>query len=216
MRTKFVDLTGRKINSLLVLRESHSKNGRLYWLCRCVCGNETAIGSSSLLSRGGQHSCGCLTKKILSDCRTTHGHGKGTLTYKSWRAMKGRCDLKSHKSYSSYGGAGISYDPRWKSFDAFLADMGVRPEGHTLGRIDHKKDYEKSNCEWQPHKKQARERSSSRFIEHQGATQSLVEWARETGIPRDTLAFRLNHGWPVSAALTTPVKVQKNNRSTVE
>lgn len=95
-----------------------------------------------------------------------HGH-RGSLgsnrtpTYNSWRAMKMRLTQKTHESYSWYGGRGITMDPRWDKFEAFLADMGERPEGKTLDRIDPNGNYTKDNCKWSTAKQQARNKRAS-------------------------------------------------------
>jgi hypothetical protein len=85
----------------------------------------------------------------------THGHGgkgaKRSPTFKSWMAMKIRCDYAYTSGYKYYGGKGISYDPEWKKFENFLKDMGERPsEDFDLSRRDHSKDYSKDNCMWSP------------------------------------------------------------------
>ena len=80
----------------------------------------------------------------------THGQrSANTPAYLTWRGMKERCHNKRHKSYPAYGGAGIWVCDEWRaSFMAFFADMGPRPEGHTLDRIDPSKGYYKANCRW--------------------------------------------------------------------
>lgn len=81
-----------------------------------------------------------------------HGaHGSQSLTHKSWLGMKVRCTYPYTSGYKYYGGRGIGFDPRWKKFETFLADMGERPsELHDLSRLDHDKDYSKENCIWEP------------------------------------------------------------------
>lgn len=97
--------------------------------------------------------------------RERHGHsvngpdGKPTRTYHTWRAMRKRCLYPSHHRYPRYGGRGITICPEWDDFSKFLADMGERPEGRTLDRIDTDGNYELSNCRWATPKEQRANRS---------------------------------------------------------
>ena len=80
-----------------------------------------------------------------------HGHtkaGKHSRTYNSWRNLRRRCDDPNNPDYKHYGGRGIKYDPRWDFFENFLADMGERPDGMTLDRIDNDGHYVVHNCQW--------------------------------------------------------------------
>lgn len=82
--------------------------------------------------------------------RIRHGEFGGfSLTYNSWRAMKQRCDNPKNAKYQYYGGRGVTYDPRWKTFEVFEADMGSRIFGQTLGRYKHDLPYCEGNCFWQ-------------------------------------------------------------------
>lgn len=83
--------------------------------------------------------------------RLVHGHSSRvgvSPTYISWIGMRSRCDYPTHRKYHLYGGVGITYDPRWKDFKTFLADMGERPEGKTLDRKENHLGYHKENCVW--------------------------------------------------------------------
>lgn len=79
--------------------------------------------------------------------RTSHGMS-GTKTYRAWAHMKGRCTNPNLPVWDHYGGRGITYSPKWRSFESFYADMGECPEGMSLDRIDNDKGYESGNCRW--------------------------------------------------------------------
>lgn len=90
-----------------------------------------------------------------------HGHAKASgfsATYNTWRGMTDRCGNPNNTAYAHYGAKGIAVCHRWSDFSAFLADMGERPEGMTLDRIDGSKGYSKDNCRWASAKEQAENR----------------------------------------------------------
>ena len=100
-----------------------------------------------------------------------------TPTYRSWEAMKARCNLPSNNRYKYYGAKGITYPAAWESFTGFLADMGERPEGTTLDRIDTAKNYSKENCRWADIETQNRNRS---VPHHSSSGVKGVSWQAST------------------------------------
>jgi hypothetical protein len=106
----------------------------------------------------------------------------------------------------NYGGRGVTVDPRWRSFEKFLADMGERPEGTTLDRIDGNGNYELSNCRWADSLTQGGNRANNRRINYQGGYLTASEWARVTGLPRSVIYMRVfGYGWTPEETLSTPV-----------
>ena len=151
---KFIDLTGKKFNRLLVLSRAESNLGRTRWNCLCDCGNVKIINGLRLKNESSR-SCGCLQKEQQSErikkSNTIHGHnikGAQSRTHKSWVSMHHRCRGKNYTDYHRYGGRGIFVWERWSDFKNFLEDMGERPENKTLDRIDVDWNYEPSNCRW--------------------------------------------------------------------
>ena len=155
------------------------------------------------LKRGTTVSCGCYQKKRSSErlkgAATTHGRSTaGDPTYKAWKRMKHRCYQPAAKTYPSYGGRGIEVCERWRdSFENFLADMGERPEGTTLDRIDTDGDYEPGNCRWATRREQDGNKSNSIRVTVGDRTMCLYHWAEKLGINANTLYYRYRVGkWP--------------------
>lgn len=137
-------LEGQVFGFLTVVKKSEEKmaNRNFLWECSCECGN-IVFASSNTLMKNEKKSCGCKTKAETSG---THGM-HGTRTWQSWSSMIERCTKEYHKSYKYY--KDVPVDPAWlDSFEAFYGDMGERPEGMTLDRIDSTKGYFKENCRW--------------------------------------------------------------------
>jgi hypothetical protein len=130
-----------------------------------------------------------------------HGHtwdgGGKSPTYQSWRAMKRRCRDDQRDNAEHYIGRGIDYDPRWESFENFLADMGVRPSGKTLERRDNDKGYNKDNCDWATPIQQTRNRSVTIQVTIGEETMPIAAWAERLGITWRALYERFKRGtWP--------------------
>ena len=116
----------------------------------------------------------------------------GTSTYRSWAAMKTRCSNPNCKDYPRYGGRGISYCAAWEDFEAFYADMGEKPDGMTLDRIDYDKGYSPENCRWATDTEQQQNKSTNVWLVYGGQRMILSDWAKHLGIPIETLRNRLS------------------------
>lgn len=135
---------------------SHIKNGHYYGIFKCDCGTIKIIERGNV-SSGKTKSCGCLKKEKMRSEKTTHGLTK-TPTYVSWAQMKTRCLNPNYSEFFYYGGRGIKICDRWSSFENFIADMGKRPKGKTLDRINTNGDYCPDNCRWATPLQQSRNR----------------------------------------------------------
>ncbi len=128
-----------------------------------------------------------------------------TPEYRCWTAMKQRCLNPKNADYPDYGGRGITICDRWmNSFENFLADMGPRPEGMTIERVEVNGGYAPENCVWASYHAQSRNTSRNIKVAFQGKTQCLKDWAAELGMDFYTLRGRLKAGWSVQDAFTKP------------
>lgn len=147
---------GDKYGRWEVIDKAEFDAKRRLWHCRCECGTKRLIMDSQL-KNGESQSCGCLRRDKCRNLNYSHGHTSSdqcanihscTRTYSTWSAMKTRCNNPKHKRFHYYGGRGITYCDKWESFEGFLADMGERPQGKSLDRIDVNGCYCKDNCRW--------------------------------------------------------------------
>jgi hypothetical protein len=161
---------------VLISREQDStylKEGyvckKAVWKCKCDCGNTKSVLLNSL-KIGNSRSCGCIQREIaakLGSESSKHGQSghkgkKGTIYYHTWAAMNQRCKNKNSPAYASYGGRGITVDPSFKDFCTFykhlLQNLGERPQGFTLDRINNDLGYIPGNIRWADRKTQANNR----------------------------------------------------------
>ena len=203
---KVIDLTGKRFGKLTVIeKHSQDKWGGWNWLCRCDCGNETVVSGGHL--RGMKtKSCGCSRKesKNFSHKMT------GSRIYSIWQAMKSRCYYDKNKRFKYYGGRGIKVCDEWKnSFISFYEwsmkngyDENAERGQCTIDRIDVNGNYEPNNCRWATIKQQANNTRRNHFIEYNGKTQTVSQWANELGVEPDSIFNRLQKGFTEEEALT--------------
>jgi hypothetical protein len=184
------------------------------WNCTCDCGSKT-IQQSSAMREGRVVSCGCYGK-TLGHLNATHGMSL-TKEYKVWQQMKKRCLDKKDKSFSNYGGRGISVCEKWiNSFECFISDIGGRPNGMSLDRIDVNGNYEPSNCRWASMKTQARNKTNNQIITFNGVSACLSEWEEITGIKHGTIRRRIKNGWSIEDALSVNVDRKAHQKKLIE
>lgn len=183
-------LVGKTFGKLTVISQTERPAGYKtqgkWWLCRCECGKEIPVQT-------GQLNFGRVTQ--CKWCRShRHTVGGETKTYRTWRSMRERCGNPNSVAYQRYGGSGITVCERWGKLENFIEDMGLRPEGMTLDRIDGTKGYEPSNCRWATRVQQARNQSNNKLDEGKvrQIKRLIVQGRSEPAIARE---FGISHGY---------------------
>lgn len=177
-----------------------------YSIFECTCGNQKEIRNDHV-RHGYIKSCGCLRREKSAEAakklthREKHGFASSS-TYGIWCSLKQRCRNPNNKFFPYYGGRGIDYCERWEKFENFLSDMGERPEGLTIERIENSLGYSPENCKWATRKEQQRNRRGCVYVEHNGQRKTLIEWYEELGIPHQTLSQRVLLGWAAEKILS--------------
>lgn len=151
------------------------------WRCRCDCGNIRDVRADDLKS-GNSKSCGCIQREKARARFLTHGQ-TGTQLHSVWVQMKQRCLNPNDDKYAAYGGRGITVCDAWRdSFEAFCRDMGERPPGHSLDRINNDGNYEPGNVRWAPSSVQSRNRRDTIWVEHDGRRMVASDFAAIMGV----------------------------------
>jgi len=135
----------------------------------------------------------------------TRAEIRKTPTYSSWNNILGRCLNPNGSGYKHYGAKGITICKRWRCYKNFLADMGERPIGTSIERIDNRKGYEPGNCRWATPHEQSRNTKTNVFLSARGETLILQDWARKLKINPCTIKHRIKMlGWDIERAIFTP------------
>lgn len=175
-------------------------------MCRCDCGTMKVVNSSALRS-GKTRSCGCLRRDVTTARSTKHGlmtRAGRHPTYYSWSNMIRRTTDSGHPRWKDWGGRGITVCDRWREYPNFLADMGLKPDGATLERLDNDKGYEPGNCIWASPAVQNRNKRSTRLTEA-----SILEiWElQDQGLPIAAIAERVGLNRHVVGTVCTTLAV---------
>jgi hypothetical protein len=185
-------MTGLLFGSLKVIQRDGWIRKEAAWRCQCECG-EIALVRGNCLRSGKATHCGCQRAVRISRTLTRHGR-TGESVYTTWTAMLGRCGNENNQNYFRYGGRGIRVCERWLAFENFLADMGERPPGLTLERIDNDGNYEPGNVRWATPKEQANNTRRNHVIQTSRGPLSLTQVAEIAGITKVALHYRMRKG----------------------
>ena len=197
-RMAYKDLTGMRFGRLIARKQLPPIKPRdgFRWECDCDCGGIAIVKTRLLTYKNGTRSCGCilLEKNRLRPSRPStnlkHGHTSRGVSpeYICWSSMIQRCTNQNHESFKRYGGRGIFVCQEWiDSFERFLIDMGERPHGKSIDRIDPNGNYTKENCRWATNKEQSENKRNKRIAVAYGVTRTCKEAAEFFGIPVRTI-----------------------------
>lgn len=198
-------MTGQRHGRLVVLSRHPDRGRDARWIAQCDCGSPPKSFLGGHLRRGLISSCGCIQRM--------HGHTRGgamSPTFSSWQAMKQRCINPKNQAWDRYGGRGIRVCPVWlDSFDAFLLDMGPRPTGTWIERINNDGNYEPSNCCWATPTQQGRNRRSNKRIVVNGESLVIAAAIERSSLSPHLVRKRLRVGWSIDRALTESATSRK-------
>lgn len=191
---KPLDLTGQRFGRLTALDEapphvSRSRPHRRY-TCECDCGNLVVVTVNHLRRKNTQ-SCGCLDREKARKRLLKHGYAGSRGLYAVWLSMRSRCNNPQSASYKNYGGRGITVCKRWESFENFRLDMGERPKGLSIERIDNNGNYEPGNCKWATRREQANNNRNNILVEWRGVKYSAADFCRKHHFPYDRFRYAL-------------------------
>ncbi len=200
------NISGERFGSWLVVGHCGGK-----WECRCVCGTPRMLVRYDL-THGRSRSCGCLGGNGTASRSAPRWSSDGTPyhrlpLYAVWSGIIGRCLNPRDHSFRHYGGRGITICERWhKDFGAFQADMGPRPPGGTIDRMDNDGPYSPENCRWATHAEQCLNRRSTFRLTVGSETKTASQWVLDErcSVTANTLSRRIRCGWSDTDAVMAP------------
>lgn len=213
-KSRIIDLTGQRFGRLVAIEHAGrvvNKNGfrTTLWKCKCDCGKESVVRYPLLVS-GNTRSCGCLERenkeRIMKLAQQVNrksvsedfaGKLENHPLYKTWKSMLMRCNNPNVRGYKHYGGRGIKVCDRWSGdlgFENFVNDMGERPDGTTLDRIDVNGNYEPSNCRWATTEQQMNNRTDNSRIILNGESITCAQLCKKYGFYYTWVAHQLRAG----------------------
>lgn len=189
------------------------ENEGRWWKCRCDCGNVKWVEGRNVRA-GKSKSCGCYQKEMSWVVRPTARSKTETRTWHCWRDMIRRCHQKHRRDYADYGAKGIRVSKEWRaSFQTFVSDMGLKPDGLTLDRIDNTKGYNKENCRWATRAQQYNNRGDNVYVVWKGRRYTMMQVAQLTRKPYGRLMSRFRRGYTIEQAVSLPL--HKRGRKTI-
>ena len=199
---------GCRYGKLVVLNtflfKEKSGQNSLRAICLCDCGKKKTVRVFSI-KNGNTTSCGCFRFKLARNPRKARSpHEAKELLKAIWYSMKHRCSKPNSPRFHYYGGRGIQVCQRWQdSFEDFVEDMGPKPKGYSIDRIDNDKGYSPENCKWSSSAEQQRNKRNNQFITYKGETLCHKDWSIKLGGNIALVGSRIKRGWSVERAVTT-------------
>jgi hypothetical protein len=207
--SRIIDITGTRFKRLLVVDFLERSKDKTFWVCVCDCGELCAVEGHHLKC-GDTGSCGCLHREIT----TVHGMSNHSI-YRLWYAVMERCYNEKAHMFKHYGGRGITVCKRWHVFNNFFEDMGFKPTGKTLDRVNNSLGYSKNNCRWATHREQmnnTRKNIDTRIVVGSGAL-TIADFCRKFSANYSTVhskAARANKiGSPIISVFGNEYKLTK-------
>ncbi len=205
---RYYDLTGKVFSRLTIISYAGKAGKESLWNCRCSCGTEKVIRYNSLMS-GSTVSCGCLRREV----NRSKGHQgpykrtQSNFLHRIYMSMKTRCYNEKNPNYARYGAKGVRICQRWlDSFDAFVDDMGMPSEGHSIDRIDPHGDYSPENCRWADRFTQSQNQRRTKYHQWKGESLCLTEICRRENVDYFQVYWALIAGKSIEEAVQSANK----------